>query len=350
MKNKGQKNSTPEHRSFIKGLVLLSKTNNDIIDSFIKVYGSNVLKPESIKYWIRKIKNGVSSVNDSPRSGRPSFINKDAIMSYHAEHKRDSAKTIAAKLKCSHSTVLKTLKERNIKYLRSQAIPHDLEPFQKVNRVEKCKNALWLIENDPNFYNNLITCDEKQIYFKNEARTGFWCRKGSPIPQQCTKEAFRGKVMLSIYWDCEGVLLYELSKRGESVNRFRYWEQLTVLNQILRKIRPNKGDNQQIYLLHDNARPHTANEVTNALEHWKWCVIDHPSYSPDLAPSDYFLFKDMEVALRDEIFSTRQEIDKWLIKYLTSKPKDYFRSGIYKLEHKYREIIALGGNYRPAYR
>lgn len=120
MKNKGQQNSKAEHRSFIKGLVILEETNNDIVNDFIKVYGPNVLKPESIKYWIRKFKNGNTSVNDGPRSGRPTSINKDAILNYHNEHISDSAKTIASKLKCSHTTVLNTLRERNNKCLKLQ--------------------------------------------------------------------------------------------------------------------------------------------------------------------------------------------------------------------------------------
>ena len=39
-------------------------------------------------------------------------------------------------------------------------------------------------------------------------------------------------------------------------------------------------------LLHDNARPHTA----ETLRKLKFKVMAHPPYSPDLSPTDYHLF------------------------------------------------------------
>jgi len=43
----------------------------------------------------------------------------------------------------------------------------------------------------------------------------------------------------------------------------------------------------EVSLLHDNARPHITKVVKIYLEMLKWDVLPHPSYSPDIAPSDY---------------------------------------------------------------
>jgi histone-lysine N-methyltransferase SETMAR len=47
-----------------------------------------------------------------------------------------------------------------------------------------------------------------------------------------------------------------------------------------------------VVLLHDNAHPHTAAYTQALLEHFNWVVFDHPPYSPDLAPSDYYLLAE----------------------------------------------------------
>jgi histone-lysine N-methyltransferase SETMAR len=49
---------------------------------------------------------------------------------------------------------------------------------------------------------------------------------------------------------------------------------------------PTRG----VVLLHDSARPHTPALTIALLEHFNWELFGHPSYSPDLAASDYHLF------------------------------------------------------------
>jgi lipopolysaccharide export system protein LptC len=43
-------------------------------------------------------------------------------------------------------------------------------------------------------------------------------------------------------------------------------------------------------LLHDNSMPHTVARTNDLIKLFNWEIFDHPSYSPDLAPSDYHLF------------------------------------------------------------
>ena len=53
------------------------------------------------------------------------------------------------------------------------------------------------------------------------------------------------------------------------------------------------SDTTKVILLHDNARPHVAAPVKTYLETLKWGVLPHPSYLPDIAPSDFHLFLSM---------------------------------------------------------
>jgi histone-lysine N-methyltransferase SETMAR len=41
---------------------------------------------------------------------------------------------------------------------------------------------------------------------------------------------------------------------------------------------------------HDNARTQTSLRTQEAIATFGWTVLQHPTYSPDLAPSDFHLF------------------------------------------------------------
>ena len=49
-----------------------------------------------------------------------------------------------------------------------------------------------------------------------------------------------------------------------------------------------------ILLQQDNARVHTCEIAMDAVERNGYELIPHPAYSPDLAPSDYFLFQNLK--------------------------------------------------------
>ena len=58
-----------------------------------------------------------------------------------------------------------------------------------------------------------------------------------------------------------------------------------------------------VVLLHD-ARPHTAARTNVLIKLFNCEILDHPSYSSDLAPSDYHLFTKMKVWLDTQRFHT----------------------------------------------
>ena len=65
-----------------------------------------------------------------------------------------------------------------------------------------------------------------------------------------------------------------------------------------------------------SARPHTASQTVETINHLGFEMLEHPAYSPDLAPSGYHLFGPLKNALRGRRFSTdkevREAVHKWL--------------------------------------
>jgi hypothetical protein len=63
-----------------------------------------------------------------------------------------------------------------------------------------------------------------------------------------------------------------------------------------------------VVLLHDNARPHTAAGTNALIRGFNREIFDHPSYIPDLAPSDYHLFSKMKIWLATQHFHSNEEL------------------------------------------
>jgi histone-lysine N-methyltransferase SETMAR len=61
-----------------------------------------------------------------------------------------------------------------------------------------------------------------------------------------------------------------------------------------------------VVLLHDNVCPHTAAHTLALLKHFNWELFDHSPYSPDLTPSDYYLFIYLKNCLGSQHFDNNE--------------------------------------------
>jgi len=185
-------------------------------------------------------------------------------------------------------------------------VPHELNDRQMERRQNTCQILLAKKESS----SCIVTGDEKWIYFPK--------RKKSWIdPAQLTSSSrsnrFGRKTMLCVWWDQEDVIYYELLKPGETVNAHGYHQQLIKLHRALREKRPHyRKKHDKLIFLHDNAPSHTSIMVQNYLETLNWEVLPHPTYSPDLTPSDYHLFSSMDHALAERHFDSYEDVRKWL--------------------------------------
>ena len=159
-------------------------------------------------------------------------------------------------------------------------------------------------------------------------------------------EIHQKKVMLSVWWDMKGIIYYELLEKGQTINADRYSQQLIRFNQAIEEKRPFGGKGRRkVILLHDNARPHVAISTRKTIEDLSWEVLPHPAYSPDLAPSDYHLFRSTEHFLRDKSFENEQHIKKELDLFFESQLVAFYQRGIRMLPDRWEKVIINKGNY-----
>ena len=73
--------------------------------------------------------------------------------------------------------------------------------------------------------------------------------------------------------------------------------------------------------------------------------LDHPPYSPDLAPSDYQLFPGLNKQLKGRHFSSDAEVIATAGTWFDGQPSVFFLSGLQKLEQRAKKCIELRGEY-----
>jgi len=74
-------------------------------------------------------------------------------------------------------------------------------------------------------------------------------------------------------------------------------------------------------------------------------LLEHPPYSPDLAPSDFCLFPKLKLFLAGQRFSSDQEAIAAVEGYFSDPTKNHYRDGIMAVEHRWNKCISLKGDY-----
>ena len=74
-------------------------------------------------------------------------------------------------------------------------------------------------------------------------------------------------------------------------------------------------------------------------------LLDHAPYSPDLAPSDFFLFPRQKIALGEQRFSSNEEAITFVNNYFAEKNAEYYLDGLQRCEHHWEKCVELQEDY-----
>ena len=208
-------------------------------------------------------------------------------------------------------------------------------------RVQICHSLLYR-KRRFDWLKDIITGDETWVLYINHSRKKQWVDEGEDPIKEPKPDLHPKKVMMSIWWDSQGVIYYELLPENTTVKSKLYCKQINSLASAIKEKRPCKD---KIIFLHDNARAHTAKRCCKKIKKLGWEIMPHPPYSPDISPSDYYLFKILKQHLDGEIFDSREDLKKGLDDFFSSKPAEFYSNGIQKLPNRWRDIIDKEGDY-----
>jgi hypothetical protein len=172
-----------------------------------------------------------------------------------------------------------------------------------------------------------------------------WRHPGSPRPKKKAKATqSRKKIVATIFWDCQRILLADFKERNTTVTGEYYASLIYKLKDVIKEKRRGKLS-QGVRLLHDNVPVHTLVAAKAAIQCCDFQELNDPPYNPDLAPSDYFLFSKLKSDLRGKKFTSDEEVMSAVLDHFKDKNSEYFFSGIRKLINRSKNGIEIKEDY-----
>ena len=147
-------------------------------------------------------------------------------------------------------------------------------------------------------------------------------------------------MLYAIFFNSSGPVVQVPSPSNHTVTgRFYKNSVLKKVKEFHNKKRPSKGLSG-VHLLHDNASSHKSGVVKSFVASEKVKVLNHPPYSPDLSPCDFFLFPRLKKMLSGNNYTSRSSLCSAIYQCLQQIPKeDYlsaFRDWVKRLQNMFQ--------------
>ena len=98
-------------------------------------------------------------------------------------------------------------------------------------------------------------------------------------------------------------------------------------------------------LLHDNASSHKCEFIKSFLASEKVEVLNHPPYSPDLSPCDFFLFPRLKKMFSGNKYTSRSSLCSAIYQCLQQIPKEYYLSAFHDWVKRLQTCVSEKGEY-----
>lgn len=311
----------------------------------IKIYGEASISERTCREWFQRYKSGDFDVEDKERPGPVKKFEDAELEALLDQDPCQTQQELANSLAVTQQAISHHLKALGMVQKQGNWVPYELKP-RDVERRFFTSELLLQRQERKSFLHRIVTGDEKWIHYDNSKQKKSWGRPGHASTSTAKPSIHGSKLMLCIWWDQLGVIYYELLQPGETITGASYRTQLMRLSRALKAKRPQyEQRHDKVILQHDNARPHVAQVVKTYLETLKWDVLPHPPYSPDIAPSDYYLFRSMTHGLAEQHFRSYQEAKNWVDSWIASKDQEFFQRGIRMLPERWAKVVASDGQY-----
>lgn len=344
------------YRELIKHHLLSGKKALEIFQILVSVYGQDAPSRSTVERWVNEFKRGRQDTQTRPSTGRPPEAITDAKINEArlliVKDPKLSCKSIAGLLVLSECTTRLILQNHlGLKKMLARWVPYTLSDSNKTGRVKHAREFLrrwghrW-----SRLRSRLVTVDETYVSYKtacNRLDAAEWRPIGSNPPEVPRLSSDKRKLMAIVFWDAEGLVHLEWFKpttQRAGLTSDLYADALENMYNSISRNNPRKAA-RGLLLLQDNAPCHTGKTARAKLQTLEIETTGHPPYSPDLAPSDYYLFRVLKNYLKTHHFSDDDELREGVASFFEAKTSDFYLRGIDQLKEKYEQVIESRGEY-----
>ncbi|QQP41232.1 Mariner Mos1 transposase [Caligus rogercresseyi] len=302
---------------FVEDLAKARKTPKKIKTMIDTAFEVNSISQSQIYRISALVKAGKDSSDKRSTNGRRVYVEADRWV---------TMEELAIKFETSINTIFHVLHDNlGLSIKSARWIPDAHRGSQ--NEESELNFELGL-----GFLDKIVTMDETSVsFFTPESKRGSsqWLPKGSNPP-------------LNFFDNCGVIFQHYLPVRTSvTVAVFK-----DVMNMFLKKFKEKRPEmaNRDWYFHFDNAPCHKANSTKEFLAKKGIKVIDHPPYSPDLAPCRLLLFPVIKKMLEGvEIFD--KSVQKEWTHVGRAIPEDRFREAFRKWVERWEKCIRIGGSH-----
>ncbi len=345
-----------EQRVTLKFLVKSGKTPIECWRSLHDVWASETMSKTQVRFWHKRFREGDDQVTDAPHPGRPKSQRTPQNITWISTLVEDDARLGVRSLSAmtgisTHTIRLILKKDLQMRRRCAKFVPKQLEETHKWTRMTICSDNIDRLcsETDPEaFLRRIVMGDETWVStFQQETKqaTTEWVHKGANHPKKLLTGWGVKKVMATVFFDWQGEIHCEFLPPKTTIKAETYIKTLASLKENIRRKRPQLWKDRNFILHHDNASPHTAQPTVKKLQEWGVEVMEHPAYSPDLAPCDFALFPQLKAKMRGQKFENVDQLKSETRKILFSLPKDLFNDAIHDLVIRWQKYVAVNGEY-----
>ena len=188
------------------------------------------------------------------------------------------------------------------------------------------------------FLSRIVTGDESWVHHYDPETK----QQSKEYRHPCSSSPKKFRIAYDSIWDCEGIVHLEFVDNRVSINSNRFIEMLKSLQQRLMQVRSDK----HVLLHHDNARPHTSQKTRTHIERSKISdILEHPRYSPDLAPSDFYMFPRLKKHPKGTHFDNDGKLKDEVKRWCRHMSCVFYFDGMQQLVNRWRLCVKRGGDY-----